>query len=59
MKGRPIKGHTFEDAKPIIGNQHWTKISWMDSDDLGSSEYQSIMLRFRMKMVKIYGLEFE
>jgi hypothetical protein len=59
MRGKPIKEHTFEDAKPIVGNHYWTKVGWMNSGDLGSPAYQPIMLRFRMKMAKIYGLAFE
>ena len=54
----PIPGRTFEDSVPIIGDQHWTPVTWKGKDDLGHKEGNPIMLRFRMDKAKIFGLEF-
>jgi hypothetical protein len=59
MEGNPIAGHTFDDCIPLFGDYHFSKVSWKESDDIGVGKDEAIMLRFQMKMAKIYGLEFE
>ena len=56
--GKPISGRAFEDSTPIIGDRHWTPITWKESDDLGYKDGECITLRFRMDKAKIFGLEF-
>ena len=57
--GAPIEGRSFDDAIPIVGNHHWTPVRWNEADTTGVEAGEPIVLRFRMKMAKIYGLEFE
>jgi len=59
FNGKPIPGRTFDDAIPIIGDQHRTQVRWKDADDLGVAPGEPVVLRFRMKKAKIYCLDFE
>jgi hypothetical protein len=54
-----VAGHSFAESTPIIGNYYYSTVSWAESDELGVATGQPIMIRFYMKMAKIYGLEFE
>jgi len=56
--GKPLPGRTFADAAPIIGDQHWTPVSWKGQEDLGHNSGTAIFLRFRMDKARIFGLEF-
>jgi hypothetical protein len=55
----PIPGRTFDESDAIIGDQHWTPVTWKGQDDLGYKEGTQISLRFRMDKAKIFGLEFD
>ena len=57
--GKPITGHSFDDADPIIGNHFKKVVTWKGKDDIGVEPGTPVWFRFRMKMAKIYGLEFE
>ncbi len=59
QNGRAIEGHTFGDCKPIIGDQHWTPVTWNEKDDLGFKDGEFMYLRFKMEKAKLFGLEFE
>ena len=59
LDGKPIEGRTFANANPIIGDQHWTPVTWKSGDDLGHKDGAPILLRFRLDKAKIFGLEFE
>ena len=59
MDGKPIKGHSFNDAEPVIGNQYKEVVKWKDSSNLGVKTGTPVFLRFKMKMAKIYELYFE
>jgi hypothetical protein len=54
-----LPGHSFDDAVAIIGDQHLTPVAWKGGDDLGLEVGEPIVLRFKMKMARIYGLDFE
>ena len=56
--GKAISGRTFDDCDPIVGDQHFTTVTWKGKDDLGFKEDTAIMLRFKMNKAKIFGLEF-
>jgi hypothetical protein len=57
--GEPIDGYSFEESDPIIGSHHWTAVTWKGKKNLGVKPGTPVWLRFRLKMAKIYGLEFE
>ncbi len=57
--GTFLPGRSFEEAVPIVGDQHRTPVRWREADDLGFADGEPISLRFRMKKAKIYGLDFE
>jgi hypothetical protein len=58
LDGTPLPGHSFADARPIVGDHHWTTLSWRGKEDLGHRGNEGIVLRFRLDQAEIYGLEF-
>jgi hypothetical protein len=58
LRGKPLPGRSFAEAAPIIGDHHWTTLSWNGQDDLGHKDGMGIMLRFRMDQAQLFGLEF-
>ncbi|MBN1343811.1 MAG: hypothetical protein JXQ73_14100 [Phycisphaerae bacterium] len=59
QNGQVDGDHSFGDCKTIIGDQHWTPVTWKGKDDLGFKEGEFIYLRFRMEKAQLFGLEFE
>lgn len=59
MDGIPISNHTFNDSIPVIGDQYKTTIRWKNSDRVGVEKGVPVILRFKMRMAKIYQLFFE
>ena len=59
LDGKPLPGRSFDDAVPIIGDQHRTLVTWKNADTHGVETGKPIMLRFRMEKAKLYGLDFE
>ena len=57
--GTFLPGRSFDDAVPVVGDQHRTLVQWQGGDDLGNEDGQPIALRFRINRAKIYGLDFE
>jgi hypothetical protein len=53
-----IDGRSFADATPIIGDQHWTPVTWKGQEDIGCRDGSPIVLRFKIERAKIFGLEF-
>jgi len=56
---KALPNRTFNDCDPIIGEKHWTPVTWKGIDDLGCKEGQAVFLRFKMFKAKIFGLQFE
>ncbi len=59
MNGRPLPGHSFAEADPIIGDVAGQPVTWNKQDDIGVQPEQGVILRFRMDRARLYGLEFE
>lgn len=59
LEGKPLKGRTFDDAIPIVGDQYQTVVKWKGAGDLGVAASMPVVLRFRMDRAKIYALDFE
>ena len=57
--GSPIEGYSFKESDPIIGDHHWTEVTWNGKTDLGLEPGTPVFLRFKLSQAKIYGLEFE
>ena len=57
--GKAVPGYTFEECDPIIGNHHYTPVTWKGKKGLGEDPGTPVWFRFKMKMAKLYGLEFE
>lgn len=56
---KPLAGRSFADADAVRGDCHWTPVTWRGNDDLGHADGAPVVLRFRMRNARIYGLEFE
>lgn len=56
---KPAPGRSFDDCKPIIGDQYKTLVTWKGGEDIGVPEGIPICLRFRLDQAKIFFLDFE
>ena len=56
-----VQGEPYDlaDCAPIIGDQHWTQVTWHSTTDLGIEEGKPVTLRFELYQAKLFGLEFE
>ncbi|MBN2357796.1 hypothetical protein JXO59_16920 [candidate division KSB1 bacterium] len=59
LNGTAIKGYTFADADAIIGDQYRTPVTWKGKAELDVPPGTPVWLRFRMKMARIFFLDFE
>lgn len=59
LAGRPVEGRSFADAVPQTGDLHWSPVAWAQHDTIGVESGKPLVLRFRMKLAKIYGLQFD
>jgi len=57
--GEYLPGRAFEDALPVVGDQHRTPVRWKSGADLGNKDHEPVCLRFRMDRAKLYSLDFE
>jgi hypothetical protein len=55
----PLPGRTFADANPLSGDLFRQPVTWKTGDDLGHADGTSVILRFKMRNAKLFGLEFE
>lgn len=56
---KSVPGRTFEDCKPIIGDQFKTPVTWKAGDDLGVPDSTPICLRFKLDQAKLYFVDFD
>ena len=54
-----VKGRSLAESNPIVGDQHWTRVTWKGADDLGVGEGREVTLRVEMKHAKVFGFEME
>ena len=54
-----VGGRSLADCVPIVGDQHWTRVTWKGGDDLGIGEGKPVTLRIEMKHARVFGLEFD
>lgn len=59
IDGNPLPGHSFADARPIVGDQYRTPITWKSGDDLGTKDGQPVVLKFKLDKARVFGLDFE
>jgi hypothetical protein len=57
--GKTIPGYTFDDCKPIIGDQFRTAVTWKNGESIPVKTGEPVVLRFRMSKAKLYQLDFE
>lgn len=56
---KAVPGRSFEDCRPIIGDQYKTLVTWKSGEDIGVPEGSPICLRFKLDQAKIFFLDFE
>ena len=54
-----LPGRSFDDCRPIIGDQYRTLVTWNGSDDIGVSAGTPICLRFRLDQAQLFFVDFE
>lgn len=54
-----VDGRRMADCAPIVGDQHWSKVTWNGAGDLGKDAGQPVTLRVELQQAKLYGLEFD
>jgi hypothetical protein len=52
-------GRSMDECTPIVGDQHWKRVSWSGNEDIGRDKGQPVTLRIKMYQAELYGLEFE
>jgi hypothetical protein len=52
-KGKPVKGFTLTDARPVFGDTIERQVPWKDGKDLSSLEGKAIRLRFVLNKIAI------
>jgi hypothetical protein len=57
--GKPIPGRTFAEADPVVGDQFWSTVTWNGEETLGAEEGEPVVLRFKLDMAQLYGIEFK
>ena len=51
-----VSGRSLAECTPIVGDQHWTRVTWKGADNLGVGDGKPVTLRVEMKQAKIFGL---
>jgi hypothetical protein len=54
-----VGGRSLADCVPVVGDQHWSRVTWKGGDDLGADPQRPVTLRIEMKHAKVFGLEFD
>jgi hypothetical protein len=54
-----LPGRSLADCAPVVGDQHWSRVTWRGGNALGVEAGQPVTLRVEMKQAKVYGLEFD
>ena len=56
--GKPIPGHTLNDAQELIGDEIQRVVAWKDGSDIGKLAGRPVRLRFVMKDADLYAIRF-
>lgn len=57
-EGRPLQGHSLDDADPVMGNGLNKTVTWKNQYDVGKFADQRVRLRFVMRDMKLYSFQF-
>lgn len=57
--GRPISGHTLEEADELNGNSVRMPVSWRGSHSVAALAGKPVKLHFRMRDCKLYAFQFQ
>jgi hypothetical protein len=56
--GKPIPGHTFDDAEPLGLNYLSVPVTWKGSSDVSSLNGKPVSIAFKLRAVKLYAFQF-
>ena len=56
-RGRRREGRSLAECIPVVGDRHWTRVTWKGGGDLGTGEGRDVTLHVEMKQAKLFGLE--
>lgn len=54
-----ISGRSMETCNPVVGDQHWTQVTWEGGDTLGVGDDVPVTLRIELRQTRLFGLPFE
>jgi hypothetical protein len=54
-----IKDRRLEECYPIVGDQHWSRVTWKGGNDLGIHPGEAVTLRIELQQARIFGFEFD
>lgn len=56
---RGVSGRSLDDCQPIVGDQHWARVTWKGGNDLGVKLDRPVTLKIKLYQAKLFGLQFE
>ena len=57
-KGQPLTGRSFEEADPIVSDFMDRTVTWKGETDLKRKPGQAVLLRFRLRVAKLFAFTF-
>jgi hypothetical protein len=54
-----IPGRSFADCDTVLGDQHWSTVTWNGEKELGCRDDEAVILRFHMDRAQLFGVEFK
>jgi hypothetical protein len=58
LDGVPLKGRSFAEADPIVGDQYRKPLTWKGQTELAPKPGAPVMFRFQMDKATLFGLDF-
>jgi len=58
-QGRPLAGHSFDDATPVLGDAADHRVAWCGGDRIQLGMGEPFMLRLRLRCARLFAFEVE
>ena len=56
--GKPLPGLSLEDCQPVCGDATRLQVQWKSPGSLKRAAGQTVRVRFEMRAVKVYAMQF-
>ena len=54
-----VNGRSAAECTPIVGDQHWARVTWKGDDDMGIEAGRPVTLRVQFQQATLFGLEID